>query len=265
MLLGKHLVAKSKLQSFEKLLKDENPSVFCIQETKVKKVNQIKTDSSQYYTIYELLRKNSNGGGLCIGVQKDLKPVWVGQGDDEVEALAVEIWVDDFPIRIVTAYGPQVSDAVERKLKFWDFIEREANNAFENGSGFILQMDSNSHLGKDVIKEDPNDQNSNGKLFCDFLERMPHLTIINSLPICEGLITRMRKTSRGLEMSVLDVFVTCEQILPYIKRMVIDEKREHALTNFSTMKNLGRVIESDHNVEILEVNINYSDIKQERI
>ena len=91
----------SKLQSFEKLLKDENPSVFCIQETKVKKVNQIKTDFSKNYTIYELLSKNSNGGGVCIGVQKDLKPVWVGQGDDEVEALAVEIWVDDFPLELL--------------------------------------------------------------------------------------------------------------------------------------------------------------------
>ena len=63
----------SKIDSFEKLLVDENPLVFCIQETKLKKPNQIKTNSSKNFTIYELLRKNSNGGGLCIGVHKDLK------------------------------------------------------------------------------------------------------------------------------------------------------------------------------------------------
>ena len=137
----------SKLESFEKLLNKENPSVFCIQETKIRKANQIKTESSKDYTIYELVRKNSNGGGLCIGVKKDLKPVWVNQGDDEVEALAVDVCVDDFPIRIVTANGPQESDAVERKLKFWDFIERQADEAFENGSGFILQMDRNLYVG----------------------------------------------------------------------------------------------------------------------
>ena len=136
----------SKLDSFEKLLCDEDPSVFCVQETKLKKSNQIKTESTKKFTIYELHRKNSNGGGLCIGVHKSLRPVWVSQGDDEVECLAVEIWVDDFPIRIVTAYGPQLGDKLERKQKFWSFIEREAINAFENGSGFILQMDSNSHL-----------------------------------------------------------------------------------------------------------------------
>ena len=79
----------------------------------MKKPNLIKTASTKNFTIYELLRKYSNGGGICIGVHKDLKPVWVAQGDDETEVLAVEIWVDDFPIRVVTGYGPQVGDAIE--------------------------------------------------------------------------------------------------------------------------------------------------------
>ena len=105
--------------------------------------------------------------------------------------------------------GPQLGDKLERKQKFWDYIEREVINAIETGSGFILQMDSNAHLGKDYIKNDPNDQNLNGKLFCEFLERMPHLSVINSLPLCNGTITRMRRTTLGVEKSALDVFVTC--------------------------------------------------------
>ena len=84
------------LESFENLLIEENPSVFCIQETKFRKANQIKTNSTKHFTTYELLRKNSSGGGLCIGVHKDLKPFWVAQGDDEVEVLVVEIWVNEF-------------------------------------------------------------------------------------------------------------------------------------------------------------------------
>ena len=63
-------------------------------------------------------RKDKSGGGLWIGALKDLHPVWVAQGDDEVEVLAIEIWVDDFPVRVVTAYGPQLSDKHEKKLKF---------------------------------------------------------------------------------------------------------------------------------------------------
>ena len=175
--------------------------MFCIQETKLKKQNKIKTESSKKFTIYELNRKEKSGGGLCIGVLKDLRPVWVAQGDDEVECISVEIWVDDFPIRVVTAYGPQLGDKLERKQKFWDFIQREAQNAFDQGSGFILQMDSNAHIGKEMLEEDPNPQNLNGKLFCEFMERMPHLNLINALPLCEGSISRMRKTTLGLKYS----------------------------------------------------------------
>ena len=121
--------------------------------------------------------------------------------------------MDDFLIRVVTAYGPQLGDKLERKQKFWDYIEREVINAIKTGSGFILQMDSNAHLGKDYIKNDQNDRNLNGKLFCEFLERMPHLSVINSLPLCEGTITRMRRMTLGVEKSALDVFVTCNRIL----------------------------------------------------
>ena len=74
----------TKLESFEKLLVEEEPSMFSLQETKLSKPNQIKTESSRNYTIYELLRKKSGGGGLSLGIHKDLQPVWINQGDDEV-------------------------------------------------------------------------------------------------------------------------------------------------------------------------------------
>ena len=79
-------------------------------------------------------------------------------------------------------------------------------------------MDGNCHLGPMIIPEDLNAQNANGKLFCEFIERNPHLTIINSLNICDGKITRIRKTTKGIEKSILDVFVTCDKILPFITK-----------------------------------------------
>ena len=211
------------------------------------------------------MRTKSGGGGLCIGVHKDLQPVWISQGDDEVECLAVEIWVNEFPIRIVNGYGPQAGDSSERKRMFWEFMEREVTNAIVAGAGFILQMDGNCHLGEEIIKNDPNIQNLNGKLFCEFLERNPHLTIINSLPLCEGTITRMRKTSRGMGKSVLDVFVACDKIVPYVTRMVVDEKREKVLTNYRKFKQIGRIIESDHNPIFLFLSLKFSKLINERI
>ena len=255
----------SKLESFENLLVKEEPSVFSLQETKCKKPNKIRTESTRNYTIYELLRKNSGGGGLCIGVHNDLQPVWIAQGDDEVEVLVVEFWVNEFPIRIVNGYGPQVGDSSERKRKFWEFIEREVANAIVAGAGFLLQMDGNCHLGKELIKDDVNVQNINGKYFKEFLERNPHLTLMNSLPLCEGTITRMRKTTKGLKESILDVFVACDKVTPYATRMVIDEKRVNALTNYSTVKEKGRITESDHNPIFLYLDLLFSKIKNERL
>ena len=83
--------------------------------------------------------------------------------------------------------------------------------------------------------------------------------------MCEGVITRMRKTTRGLEQSILDVFVTCDKILPYITKMKVDDKRENALTNYRVVNKIGRVIESDHNPVILEINLIFTAIKPERI
>ena len=247
------------------MLVDEEPTIFSLQETKLNKPNQIKTESSKNDTIYELLRIKSGGGGLSLGIHKYLQPVWINQGDDEVECLAVEVWVNEFPIRIVNGYGPQLGDSIERKRKFWEFIETEVNNAIVAGAGFILQMDGNCHLGEEIIKNDPNIQNLNGKLFCEFLERNPHLTVINSLPLCEGTITRMRKTSRGMEKSVLDVFVACDKIVPYVTKMVVDEKREKVLTNYRKFKQIGRIIESDHNPIFLFLSLQFSKLKEERI
>ena len=75
----------------------------------------------------------------------------------------------------------------------------------------------------------------------------------------------MRKTTRGVEKSILDFFVVCSKILPFITKMAIDDRREHALTNYSTVKNLGRVVESDHNVETLDIDLIFSNQKPERI
>ena len=255
----------NKLDSFEDLLKNKDPLIFCLQETKVRRPNQIKTESSRKFTIYELLRKECKGGGLALGVHNDLQPVWIDQGDDEVEAIAVEIWVNEFPIRVVNGYGPQLSDSIERKRKFWSFLEKQVDNAIVSGAGIIIQMDGNCHLGPNIIEGDVNVQNANGKLFCDFLERNTHLTIINSLSLCDGKITRMRKTTKTVEKSILDVFIAFDKILPYITDMKIDEKREHVLTNFKAMKNQGRIIESDHNPVFLNLCLTFSKSINERI
>ena len=125
-------------------------------------------------------------------------------------------------------------------------------------------MDGNLHAGPELIKDDPNPQNKNGKMFMDFLKRNPSLIVVNTLDICEGLVTRRREFTSKVEEAVLDFFLVNEKMRPFLKKMIIDEKREYGLQNFAQYNKNKRVIESDHNGEILELDIEFSYRKQER-
>ena len=104
----------------------------------------------------------------------------------------------------------------------------------------------------------------NGKLFEEFVSRNPNLTVVNSLPLCDGLITRSRKKGEIEERSILDFFVVCSRVLPFITKMVIDEKKEHILTNYKEAKRGGKAIDSDHFTQIMDVNLQIIPLKPGR-
>ena len=178
---------RSKLSTFRKILTKLKPSVFFVEESKYKTIGKLKFAN---FVIFELLRKNKEGGGLALGCAKELQPVWLREGDDFVEALSVEIFVKMMKIRCCIAYGCQENDNVDRKQAFWKYLDEDVLLAHNSGSGFILHFDGNLWAGKDIVPGDPRPQNRNGKLFQEFLEKNPHLSVVNALPECEGLITR---------------------------------------------------------------------------
>ena len=109
-----------KFESLENVLSVEKPSVVFLQETKLGRAHRIRTPTSKKYTWYELHRtlkaeKGEKGGGIAIGVINSLQPSWISEGDDDIEAITVEIWLSGFPVRLVCAYGPQEYDSKQRK------------------------------------------------------------------------------------------------------------------------------------------------------
>ena len=254
----------NKLNSLDYLLSNIQPTVFFIQETKQRRQGKIKTENSKNYQIFELTRKNLNGGGLAIGAVHDVEPVWISEGDDEVEVLVIQIRLGDIYVRCLAGYGPQEKDPSERKLSFWSRLSKEVIEAQENESAFILQMDGNLWAGNEVIKGDVRECNQNGKLLKDFLVKHPHLTVVNSLEICEGLITRRRKTTRGLEESVLDFFIVCDKMKAFLQRMIVDEDKLYALSKYVKVKGDYVKKDSDHNTLILYMNISYKTKKPSR-
>ena len=82
---------QNKLFSLSKIIKDQDIKIWCLQETHSIKNGQIKFDGSDTYQIYEVIREGKLGGGLAIGVDKSLSPVWVGQGEGGVEAMTISV------------------------------------------------------------------------------------------------------------------------------------------------------------------------------
>ena len=254
---------KSKLSSFKKVIHDLQPSVFFIEETKYKEAGKLKIGDE--FLIYELVRKSENGGGgLALGCLKDLNPCWVSEGNDQVEALSVNIFLKDIKIRCCVAYGPQESDNIEKKEAFWEHLDKEVGEASKDGAGFILQCDGNLWAGDQLIPGDPRPQNRNGKLFHEFLKRNPNLTVVNALPQCHGIVTRSRVKGGIKEESVLDFFIVCSLVLPFITKMVIDDRKSHVLTNYKQVKKTGKAVDSDHFTEYLDVDLEIVKEKPER-
>ena len=321
---------KCKQKSFENVLITIKPQIWTIQETKLKPNEKINCEALNEYQVYYLSRQHSQGGGLALGVSKDIESALIREGDDDTEILSVQIVAGDFPIRIVTGYGPQENSNSSIKEKFWEFLEQELIQAEIENQGLLVQIDGNLHAGPQLVKQDPNPQNNNGKIFMDFLERNPNLVVVNTLDLCEGIITRKRivrehvKKHHGtnpsfqceecediclteeelnthitkihfkksqikcgvcrrafltekdfkehnetghekIEEAVLDFLIVNEKMRPFLQKMLIDEERMFSLANVAQIKKNKRIIESDHNPIILDLNIQYSKRKPDRI
>ena len=255
---------KAKLRSFEAVLKELKPTIWMLQETKLRPHERITCASLSDYQVHYLSRQTSQGGGVALGVNKTVESTFVNEGVEDIEILSVKVILDKMPLRIITAYGPQENAKREKKNKFWDFLEQEVNSAEFVEEGLILQMDGNLHAGSNLIKNDPNRQNQNGKLFMEFLSRNKQLTVVNALEICEGVITRSRNVKNKTEEAVLDFCVVNAKVLPFIRKMLVDEDKNFSLINLAQINKNKNFIESDHNALVIEMEINENKEKPER-
>ena len=161
-----------------------------IQETKLRRKNEIEVLG---YDLYEKPRKDKNGGGILIGVRKDLGsiPVVVSKRDDDEEILTIEIDLKHVKIRFLTAYGPQEGASEDKINKFYATLEEEILCCEQDGCGLIAEMDCNAKLGKEIIKGDPNNMSVNGKILWDLIERRDCM-VVNTSEKCKGIITRSK-------------------------------------------------------------------------
>ena len=91
-----------------------------MQETKCQQAGQIQLEG--YFT-YEHLRINKEGGGVAVSALKVLRPVFVRDGGEMVEAVTIKIHVKNLAIGVTSAYGPQESAHIEVKNCILETLE----------------------------------------------------------------------------------------------------------------------------------------------
>ena len=190
------------------------------------------------------------------GVHKNLEPISVGD-ETEDEVIVVEAKLANKKVRLINAYGPQEDSNEEIRKSFFLKLDEEIKRAKVAGTLICLELDANSKLGPDIVPGDPHPQSRNGK----FLENLLYendLIVVNSLDLCDGKITRYRKTTKRTEKSILDFFIVCKSFLSLITKRIVDEAREYSLTKFSTKNGQKSIKESDHNLLILKLNLRWN-------
>ena len=226
------------LQSAIKLY--NNPSILTIQETKMR-CKSVKLPGYQVF----LKNREGLGGGLMTAVDENLSSVLVSSPESEI--LVVQSKVGNLNVRIINGYGPQEDEKQQVIFNFWQEIEKEIIAAKADNCCVIIQCDANAKLGKTVISNDSHEMSSNGNILWDILVRQ-NMYVLNADILCEGTITRQRKTKNKVEQSVLDYIIVCDVLKNYFESMSIDENRSHVLTKYASTKGVKCKVESDHNI-----------------
>ena len=112
-------------------------------------------------------------------------------------------------------------------MPFFITLEAEIIKAELAGKSVIIEMDSNSKLGAEYIKNDPHVMSPNGRILARILERHA-LIVANGSERCVGLITRERNTKDNIERSVIDFIILSSDLVQRVVNMQIDERRQHA-------------------------------------
>ena len=195
---------------------------------------------------------------MLTGVHKNLNPVLVSDGlEDNIEIIVVQGEVNGKQIRFINGYGPQEYAASDDRIKFFARLEEEIVLSKLNGCMTCVEMDANAKLGSDSIKGDPHPQSQNGELLHAIIVRN-NLSLCNNSKDCTGIITRRKQTIKGLEESIIDFFLVCEDLNNFFSGMLIDESRLYSLTRYQKTKSGFKMTESDHHTLVSYFDITWN-------
>ena len=215
--------------------------MFCITETHLVEKEDLEIEG------YEIYRndRDSDGGGVLIGIQKQLDNLVtiVEEKKDTVETLWMVLDNDQVAIRVGVIYAPQESrTTLEKYEEMYQSIGNQILLAKQNNQKLMLVGDFNCKIGQ-TIKGNNEEVTKSGKIFNEMITKNK-LMVLNSMEDCKGVWTR----EEGGTKSVLDYIVIDKEDERAVDNIMVDEDKEFAPVAGDTS------VTSDHNALIAEVN-----------
>ena len=244
---------KGKQNSIQNIIENLQPKIVAFCETKVAPRYNIKNVLPQY----EIISRPTKCGekGIAIGVKSQtFQSVLDVTSSTLPDILSVRISMAQCTVRVILAYAPQETETVETREEFYTELEIEISKCRMADELPLVIGDLNAKLIHD--DNECKATTPNGRLLLQLIKDQ-ELEVLNFDGRCQGKWTHVIRTTG--QSSVLDYALTCKEISPVIKDMIIDE--ECIFCPFKVIKKMGQEEPqfSDHNAILVQLELEHEE------
>ena len=226
----------SKKESFEEMLNETKAVIALLNETLLR--GKANVSMKGYHTVSRN-RKEGGGGGISTSVVNELKQksVTVKESEEDDEFLVTRLEHCSPALSIINWYGQQEQKTDPKViLATWRRIQVELEEIKKRGDYTLIAGDVNRKIGSGEHGVDGNSEKTSegGELLRDLLATKDYI-LVNNTELAEGGPWTWedpkdrRKPWKDRNKSCLDLIIVCKRLLPFIKCLKIDSKREFSL------------------------------------
>ena len=234
---------KSKVDSLAEMVEDQKHAIVCL-------VEKEEVAIPDYETIYRY-DKSANSGGILVAVKNNIKTVTMQTHKQEQVGEGLWILTDNkkTKLKLGVIYVPQENTTPNKELKkMYQEIKDRIEQTRQQCQNMINLGDFNAKIGI-RIKGNKETLTKGGRQIVKLEDKQDKVILDEESEICKGLWTREQRE----ENSVTDYVITNKETLQKRRKLIFDENKEYATYRTECQQHQVRIIYSDHNVILLEI------------
>ena len=193
----------------------------------------------------------AGGGGVATLVSNHLRPhtVKVGEGREKDEYIIVRLDNVMPALNIINIYGENEKRAGEQSvLNSWLRLKKDIDEINNKGELILIMGDWNRAMGADQwgVAGNKASISPGGQLIREQLLETGDFTLLNNLDLCEGGPFTWEQAGNKEIRSCLDLALASSNLLPFVKKMVIDVERKFTARRIIKKKTSTKTIFTDH-------------------